>query len=306
MSASRLTTVGLLLVTLTAFASNSILCRTALLVHRVGPLEFTVIRLLSGVLALLPVLLWGGRTRLIPADRSSTRSPALAVTRSNLLMALCLFSYAFFFSLAYVKLETGTGAIILFPTVQITMIGISLFLGNRLSMIEWCGFGLALAGLVYLLLPGLTAPPLGGALMMMLSGMSWGGYSLVGKYQSEPIRATARNFLFTVPACLILLTVLLSVHRSAASPNDLPGYLLAVASGAIASGVGYVLWYLSLRRISWTMASLSQLAVPIIAALGGILFLHERPSLRLGIASLLILGGIVVAIAGRRKAAPAA
>ena len=302
MSAPRVTTFLLVLVTLTAFASNSIFCRTALLVHRLGPLEFTIIRLVTGMLALIPVLLLGGRTRLIPSDKILVRSRSLTVNWPNVLMALFLFSYALFFSLAYVKLETGTGAIILFPTVQITMIGASLFLGNRLTAIEWCGFGLALGGLVYLLLPGLTAPPLGGAVMMMLSGISWGGYSLIGKHQTEPIRATARNFLFCIPACLVLIGVLWRVtpsfSRLAVNSN---GVVLAVLSGALASGVGYVLWYLSLRRISWTMASLSQLAVPVLAALGGILFLHERPTVRLGVASVLILGGIVVAIAGRRR-----
>ena len=303
MPASRVTTFLLVLVTLTAFASNSILCRSALLVQNVGPLTFTIIRLLSGMLILLPVLMWGGHSRLIPSDRVTPPSKALKVNRQNILMPLFMFSYALFFSLAYVQLNTGTGAIILFPTVQITMIGMSLFWGNRLTVIEWVGVGLALGGLVYLLLPGLTAPPLSGAIMMILSGISWGGYSLVGKSQTEPIRSTARNFLFTVPLVLVLLAVLFfSASPEAGRTISSEGFSLAILSGAIASGVGYVLWYLSLREISWTMASLSQLAVPVIAALGGILFLHEKPTLRLGIASVLILGGILVAVAGRRQA----
>lgn len=281
---------------LIAFASNSILCRMALLEHGVGALTFTATRLVSGALFLLPLLFWPIKSR-EEAHESSPRR--LEFSWPAIGMALSLFGYAIFFSLAYTELQAATGAIILFPTVQITMIGLSLLLGNRLSLIEWLGFALALGGLIYLFLPGLAAPPFLGATMMVLSGASWGVYSILGQRQPRPVVTTARNMLYCLPLALVLVIILLAGLKSESTPG-LAGVLLAVSSGAIASGLGYILWYLMLRKISTTMASLSQLAVPIIAAFGGVLFLHELISLRLIIASVLILSGIALAIAGRK------
>lgn len=298
MSASRVALFALTLLTLIAFASNSIFCRMALLNHSLGALTFTIVRLGSGAAMLLPILLWPARNR---GEASTIRDRRLEFSWSAAAMAASLFSYALFFSLAYVELQAATGAIILFPTVQITMLGLSLALGNRLSLLEWIGSAFALGGLAYLLLPGLAAPPIGGAIMMMLSGFSWGIYSVLGRHERRPVVATARNFLYGIPACLILVSILLSGWRTEGSAS-FDGLMLAVFSGAVASGLGYVFWYLTLRRISITMASLSQLAVPIIAGLGGVIFLHERLSIRLIVASIIILSGIAVAVVGRRPA----
>ena len=270
----------------------------ALLNHNLGALTFTIIRLSSGAFMLLPILLLPQRSReeaAVPDRRFVLSWPVVG-------MAASLFSYALFFSLAYLQLQAATGAIILFPTVQITMIGLSLVLGNRLTLMEWCGFALALGGLIYLLLPGLAAPPLLGALLMMLSGVSWGVYSILGQREPRPVVATARNFVYGLPAVLILLLILIGGIRDEGSASA-EGVLLAVSSGAIASALGYVLWYLALQKISTTMASLSQLAVPIIAAFGGVVFLGEHISLRLVIASIIILSGIALAMVGRGFAA---
>lgn len=295
MKATPLSIFGLAALTLIAFASNSIFCRMALLNHNLGALTFTLVRLSSGTLMLLPILLWprnSGKEAVAPDRRFIVTWPVVG-------MAASLFSYALFFSLAYLQLQAATGAIILFPTVQITMLGLSLLLGNRLTLLEWCGFALALGGLVYLLLPGLAAPPLLAAVMMMLSGISWGVYSILGQREPRPVVATARNFLYGLPAALVLLLLLLT-GVSTEQPVSSEGLLLAVISGAVASGLGYVLWYLTLRSITTTMASLSQLAVPIIAAFGGVIFLDEHISQRLIIASIMILSGIALAILGRK------
>jgi len=283
----------LALITMIAFASNSILCRMALLNFQAGALTFTVIRMTSGAFMLLPILLWPRKTSEATTDRR------FALTWPTVGMAASLFSYALFFSLAYLELQAATGAIILFPTVQITMIGLSLLLGNRLSLLEWVGFAVALTGLVYLVLPGLAAPPLLGASMMMLSGISWGVYSILGQREPQPVVGTARNFLFGLPLAALLLILLLSGLSHEATPGR-EGILLGITSGAIASGLGYILWYLTLRRITTTLASLAQLSVPIIAAFGGVVFLDEHLSLRLIIASGIILSGIALAILGRR------
>jgi drug/metabolite transporter (DMT)-like permease len=299
MSVSRASVFGLTLLTLIAFASNSIFCRTALLIHNLGALTFTIVRLGSGTIMLLPILLWPEGNRQESVFLSGRR---FVFSRSAIGMAASLFFYALFFSLAYVELQAATGAIILFPTVQITMLGLSLALGNRLNRFEWVGFALALGGLVYLLLPGIAAPPMGGAVMMILSGISWGIYSILGQFEPYPVIATARNFLYSVPPCLILVGILLIGWRSEGSVS-LDGLILAVVSGAFASGLGYVLWYLTLRRISTTMAFLCQLAVPIIAGFGGVIFLNEHVSFRLIVASFIILSGLGTAIAGRRPVA---
>jgi drug/metabolite transporter (DMT)-like permease len=287
--------------TLVAFAANSILCRMALMTHVIGPVEFTVVRLLSGTLILLPLAVFG---RGIQAGSAvaAVEKPRLSFEWRSILPAVCLFSYALFFSLAYVKLQVSVGALILFPSVQITMIGLSIILGNRVSRMEWFGLALAFAGLVYLLLPGLSAPPLDGTIMMMIAGSSWGVYSILGRNQPRPIHTTARNFLYCLPGCLLLIVILLAVGGGAGPVHmQANGLLLAVLSGAVASAIGYVLWYVSLRRITTTAAAISQLAVPVIAALGGILFLHENLTLRLVLASILIFSGITVTVLGKRN-----
>lgn len=299
MSSAKYLTILISLLSLIAFAANSIFCRMALMSQSIGALEFTLVRLLSGILILLPLLVFYRGN--IKASDHNSRGGAIALTRANIAPSLALFGYAIFFSLAYVQLGAGTGALILFASVQITMVGISIYHGNRLTIVEWLGFALAFGGLVYLLLPGLSAPPLVGAMMMLIAGVSWGIYSLLGKGQKFPILSTARNFLFCAPGCMVLLIIIVIRSENGQYAFSSNGILLAVLSGAVTSGLGYVLWYMTLNRITTTVASIAQLAVPIIAGLGGIVFLSESMSLRLVLASVMIVGGIVVTILGRRK-----
>jgi len=299
----RLSTFFLALTTLVAFAANSILCRLALVSNSIGPVEFTSARLASGIIILLPLILF--RKHLFgKSDLTGKQPNLLEVKLHNFRPSLALFGYALLFSLAYVQLDAGVGALILFASVQITMIGVSILQGNRITPVEWIGVLISLSGLVYLLLPGLTAPPAVGTALMIGSGVSWGLYSLFGKNQPEPILSTARNFLFCLPGVVILgLVILLNATSNGQLNIESNGLLLATLSGAVASGPGYVLWYLTVRRITTTAASVSQLVVPIIAAVGGILFLDESLTLRLVIASVLLIGGIVITILGRSKTA---
>lgn len=287
--------------TLVAFAANSILCRQALMSGSIGPVEFTSIRLGSGIIALSPFILFRKR-RFGPGAVGSSGEPnPLRIQRSTIWPAMALFGYVVFFSLAYIQLDAGIGALILFASVQITMMGLSIIKGNRVTLFEWAGLAISFSGLIYLLSPGLSAPPALGTVLMMVSGMSWGMYSLLGKVQTRPIVSTARNFLFCLPGVMILgLVTVGNIVRLGHIQLTTSGIFLAVISGAVASGMGYVLWYLTVRRITITVASVSQLVVPILAAMGGVLFLHESPSLRLVVASMLIIGGIVITIMSRK------
>jgi drug/metabolite transporter (DMT)-like permease len=297
----KISTLFLMLFTLVAFAANSILCRQALMTGSIGPVEFTAVRLGSGIIALLPVVLFHKSLFRSSSTESSDGSVLLRVRISNSWQAMALFAYAIFFSLAYVQLDAGTGALILFASVQISMIGISIIGGNRVALFEWIGLVISFSGLFYLLLPGLSAPPLVGTTLMIASGASWGVYSLLGQNQSRPILSTARNFLFCLPGVIILgLIVMENMSGQERAVLSSDGILLAVISGAVASGMGYVLWYMTVRRISTTVAAVSQLVVPIFAAIGGIIFLNEILSLRLVVASILIISGILMAILGRR------
>lgn len=269
-------------VTLIAFASNSVLCRMALGGHRIDPVSFTTLRLGSGA-AMLAVL-----ARLTTAPHSP-RTPA-----GSWRSAIALFAYAIAFSLAFVSLTAGMGALVLFSAVQATMIGGGILAGERPRRIQWVGLAVALTGLLYLVSPGLTAPnPLGVALMT-LAGVGWGIYSLRGKQALAPIPTNAGNFARTVP--LALAATLLAIPMARA---EWSGVALALGSGAIASALGYVLWYHALRGLTRTQAAIVQLLVPPLAATGGILLLDEHPSVRLGVASVLILGGVAFAVLAR-------
>jgi len=299
----RISTLLLAIFTLTAFAANSILCRLALITGSIGPVEFTAIRLLSGMLALLPLILF--RRRLFPqaVAESAPGQDILKIRPVNFWPAAALFGYALSFSLAYIQLDAAVGALILFPSVQITMMGISIIQGNKVAPFEWAGFAVSFIGLVYLLSPGLSAPPARGTILMMISGISWGIYSLLGKNQASPILSTARNFLFCLPGVIILgLPIAGSFMRNGTVLMNSDGIIIAMISGAIASGMGYILWYLTVHRITTTAASISQLAVPILVAIGGIAFLNETLNLRLVVASIMIIGGIVMAIFGKKPA----
>lgn len=273
---------GLTLVTLFAFAGNSILARMALRDGAIDPVAFTSIRLASGALVLCLIVLVRSRsfTLFWLALRPFKWRPAAALA-----------GYAIAFSLAYVWLDAGAGALLLFSAVQATMIGASILRGEHPGRAEWLGIVAALAGLGWMLAPGLTAPPLAGALLMLVSGVFWGLYSLLGQGESDPVAATARNFLLTVPFAAVL--VLVPSGFEVLTP---PGIVLAVLSGTITSGLGYVIWYAALRNLTTTVAAIVQLAVPVIAALGGVALMGEVLTLRLALASTLILGGIYLTI----------
>lgn len=259
-----------------AFAGNSILCRLALRETPIDAATFTSIRLISGAIILGLITQIKGRSLKVEGSWPS---------------ALALFIYAAGFSFAYIKLAAGTGALLLFGAVQITMIGYGFWTGERLSKQQIAGFILALLGLVGFLLPGLSAPPLQSSALMIAAGIAWGIYSLRGKAASNPLGMTAGNFLRAVP-----FTVGLSLSMISETSLTLAGCLYAVAAGAVTSGLGYTIWYTALKDLTATSAATVQLSVPVIAAAGGILFLGENLTLRLVVASSAILGGIALAI----------
>lgn len=262
-----------------AFAGNSLLCRAALRDTPIDAATFTSVRLLSGALVLWLLL----RLRHAPV-----------LSGGNWGSAFALFLYAAAFSYAYITLPASSGALLLFGAVQITMIGYGLWLGERLSSSQTAGVVIAIVGLLVLLLPGATTPPLLGGVLMLSSGVAWGIYSLRGRGAEDPVAATAGNFIRTLP-----MTLLLSLVTLGASSPDSGGILYAILSGALASGAGYTVWYTALRGLTAATAATVQLSVPVITGIGGILFLAETPSARLLLASLAILGGIAL-VAGRK------
>jgi drug/metabolite transporter (DMT)-like permease len=200
------------------------------------------------------------------------------------------------FSLAYVSLSTGTGALLLFGSVQVTMIGVSSVAGQTPTRAQWVGLLLAVAGLGYLLLPGITSPDVTGAILMCGAGVSWGLYSIRGRGNSAPAIMTAGNFLRAIPPCALAIVAYLSFTEAHLQPE---GILLALASGMVTSGLGYVLWYRVLRNLTTTQAAVSQLLVPVLAAFGGVAFLSENLSLRLILSSVFVLGGVGTAVLKR-------
>lgn len=268
-----------------AFAGNSVLCRLALSEQSIDAGSFTVIRLCSGAIILFFILL-------AKRGKNSTKQ----LDTGSWFGAVTLFLYAATFSYAYVSLETGVGALILFGTVQITMILVSLATGNRHHVLEWVGMAIAFSGFVYLVLPDLSGPSLLGFILMATSGMSWGLYTLIGRRSANPLTDTAYNFLRALPFCLVLVLFVFLADGVQLSER---GVLLAVLSGAIASGLGYTLWYMALSGLSTTLAAVLQLLVPVIAAIGGVLFAEELVTSRLLLAALLVLGGISIVVWGR-------
>lgn len=259
---------------LSAFAANSVICRLALSRQVIDPASFTGIRLLSGALVLILLVSVTG-SRKDPTDKGSWWS------------GFFLFLYAIAFSFAYISLDTGTGALILFAAVQITMITYALASGKKMNMKEWLGVLMAFAGFIYLVSPGVTAPSLNGLLLMTLSGIGWGIYTIRGKASANALQVNAYNFLRTLPLAGIML--LFSLKEMQAT-NE--GVGLAILSGAVTSGIGYTIWYLALRGLTAVQASVVQLLVPVIAAVGGVIFLSELINQRLVIAAIMILGGI--------------
>jgi len=259
-----------------AFAGNSLLCRVALKHTGIDAASFTTIRLISGA-----IILWS-----IVRFRRGTQSG-----RGNWISAFALFAYAAGFSFAYVSLPAATGALLLFGAVQATMIGYGFLVGERLLKWQIVGLMLAICGIVVLLLPGLSAPPLMGSVLMLGTGIAWGIYSVRGKGDGDPTRVTAGNFLRTVPVAVVL-----SILTFNNASLDSAGFWYAVASGALASGIGYAIWYTVVPTLNATSASTVQLSVPVIAALGGVVFLSEPITLRLALASVAILGGVMLVI----------
>jgi len=282
---TALRTASLTTAALVAFAANSLLCRLALGERQIDAASYTSLRLLSGAVTLWVILAVSGRSNRAKQFRSWTS-------------AAMLFLYAVSFSFAYLTLDAGTGALILFGAVQATMILAGFFEGQRPRALEWVGLIGAFGGLVYLVSPGVSAPaPLGSALMA-LAGAAWGIYSLRGRASTNPVAATTANFVRAVPFALVAsLAVLPDFHITSR------GAWLAIASGAVASGMGYVVWYAALTDLTTTRAAVVQLSVPVLAAVGGVLFLSEAVTYRLVISSIVILGGVALAIWGRDYAA---
>ncbi len=273
-------TVLLTMLAMLAFAANSLLCRLALGEGLIDAATFTTVRVFSGAVTLGIMVL----------PRWRTHGPSRANWRS----AFMLFTYMAFFSFAYLSLSAGTGALILFGAVQLTMFIIALREGEHFSLWSWIGLTVAILGLVYLVSPGLTAPEPLGAVLMAIAGIAWGFYSLLGRGSTDPLQATASNFIYSVPLVIIVSLLFIDGYHGTAS-----GFALAMVSGAVASGLGYAIWYTALRGLTATRAATVQLSVPVIAAFGGIILLSEQITLRLLIASAATLGGIAIVLAQR-------
>jgi len=284
---------------LVAFAANSVLCRLALGGEAIDPWSFTAMRLGTGALVLLALTVGRRRRLAVELAREGTEAGIIetgpVARRAGWKRAGYLGLYALPFSLAYVSLDTGTGALLLFGSVQLTMIALGLRAGERPRPLEWLAFMGAAGGMVYFVLPGVTAPDPIGAALMVAAGVGWGFYSIVGKGAGDPAVTTADAFLRSA-----LIVVPLTVMAWSLLSMTPYGLLLATISGTLTSGIGYVIWYAALRHLSATRAALVQLSVPIIAAVGGVTFLAEAVTLRLGIASVVILGSIAIGVAARR------
>ncbi|WP_350998818.1 DMT family transporter [Shewanella sp. TB7-MNA-CIBAN-0143] len=282
------------LIALVAFAANSVLCRMALSTQQtpalIDPSSFTAIRLAAGALVL-------GLLMLLRNTKAGTSRPT---SRGSMFAAALLFIYAVTFSYAYVLLDTATGALILFAAVQISMMLISYVQGQRLTLLEWIGALLAFSGFAYLVLPGVSAPSMTGLVLMAISGCAWGGYTLLGKKSVNPLFDTGYNFIRSLPLVAVMILVVWLLPQLTSAPQatvlSAKGILLAVLSGAIASGIGYALWYQALRGLTSTHAAVLQLTVPVIAAVGGILFLDEMISFHLGVSAGIIFVGIALVI----------
>lgn len=265
-----------------AFAANSLLCRLALGAGLIDAASFMTTRVISGAVILTLIALPGWRR----AGRDKTDWRAVAA----------LVAYLIGFSFAYLSLAAGTGALILFGAVQITMFSVALRSGEKFSLVSWTGFVLAIFGLAWLVAPGVTAPEPIGAILMGIAGIAWGAYSLCGRSSENPLQATANNFIGALP---FVLLVSVFFHQDMNVTRAGLGW--AVASGALASGLGYVIWYAALPGLSSARAAIVQLSVPVIAALGGVLWLSEDISMRLVLASIATLGGVWIVLTERSK-----
>ncbi|TVP73552.1 MAG: DMT family transporter [Rhodobacteraceae bacterium] len=271
-----------------AFAANSVLNRIALAEGAADALTYTGVRLASGALMLWMILAWRGDM------------PGRGRVGGSMRAALALFVYAIAFSYAYLALGAGTGALLLFAAVQLGMLGWAIRTGERPGALEWAGFGVAVVFLVLLVMPGLTAPDPFAASLMILAGLAWAVYTLLGRGSARPLVDTGGNFLRCLPIALLLI-----LPGLFAQTTSVAGWLYAIASGALASGLGYAIWYSVLPALERSTAAYVQLTVPAIAALGGVIFIAEPLTARLAFCSVGILGGVALALRGgeqRRRA----
>ena len=274
-------TIALTVVAMVAFAANSVLCRLALAQASIDPATFTLVRLGSGT-----AMLW----LILAATRRGGQMPG------SWNAAVALFVYAAAFSFAYISLPAGAGALLLFGAVQATMVTTGLVRGERLAAAQWLGFVVALAGLAALVAPGVSAPPFAGASLMVGAGIAWGAYSLLGRGVVDPLGATAGNFLRALPMAVVLFAVAIIFSAKISSA----GLVYAALSGAVASGLGYTIWYAAIPGLTPAQGASVQLSVPVITAVGGALLLGEAVTMRLAASSLAVLGGIALVIANRR------
>jgi drug/metabolite transporter (DMT)-like permease len=279
--ASRMRTAVYTGFALAAFAANSVLCRLALAEAAIDAASFSTIRLVSGALVLMLIA-------------AATRKNRAAGQRGSWTSAVMLFVYAAAFSFAYIGLNTGTGALILFGSVEATMIIYAMFKGERLHLLRCLGLFAALSGLTYLVFPGLQAPSPSGAALMTAAGIAWGVYSLRGRGSKSPIIVTADNFLRSIPFVLFISLIFFQkLHIT------LAGAFFSCLSGGLTSALGYVVWYAALKDLAATPAALVQLIVPVLAALGGVVFLSEQPTMRLVLSSVMVIGGVALALTRR-------
>ncbi|MEZ8883068.1 DMT family transporter [Vibrio sp. 10N.222.54.F6] len=292
-------------ITLVAFAANSVLCRWALMDQTIDPLSFSIVRILSGALTLLILLALSSQSKAKSELASNTSLYTKLKSQFQLTSILSLLVYMFGFSFAYLELGAGLGALVLFVAVQFTMIAAHLFSGNRMSLIEWGGCLLSVAGLVYLLMPteSTQAPDLVSIILMSLAGIGWGIYTLAGKKSSNALQSTTANFGFSSLVILVALSLLVLIPNALTQVSITEqGLIYAVISGSVASGIGYSLWYYVVKKLNTVVASIAQLSVPVIATLGGVLLLSEPVTMQFIVSSTVILLGIsLVLVAPKLK-----
>lgn len=280
-------TLVLTLLALVAFAANSVLCRLALNAEQVNPADFTAIRLLSAALILAVIIVFKDKSIIAKMSDHGSRAGAFF-----------LFIYATAFSYAYISLSTATGALILFAAVQFTMLFKGWLAGNKMDWQEIIGIFLSLIGFVYFVFPELEKPSIIGCLLMILSGIAWGMYSLNGAKSTKPLYDTASNFIRLMPIAIIAV---IFTYFYFDIDISFQGMLYTIASGALASGVGYTLWYIVLPQLKPSIAAVSQLSVPIWAAVGGVVLVNEPIDIHLAISAAVILGGILLVIVAKNN-----
>lgn len=285
------------IIALVAFAANSLFCRMALAEGYIDAWNFTIIRLLSGAICLSIIMgVYSYSLRRKDTILKHPNKEEILRDKGSWLSSVSLVVYALCLSVAYVELDTGTGALILFSAVQLTMIGWGIYKKEQLSSLQWAAFIVAIVGFIYLMLPSAAVPSLFAAVLMAISGVAWGIYSIRGKACVSPLRATSFNFIRSLVAVPILLLMGLSDIKNI----SIEGILLACTSGAITSGIGYSIWYVAMPLLKNTQAAVVQLCVPVLAAILGVIFLSEPLTMQFVVASAVILGAVLVFILNKK------